>query len=354
MINYFIVLSIFGVVSLKDLLKIQSLNNKIFDCILLSILIIFVGFRYNCDNDYINYVGIYESTPTLFNIKDIFSYSMTMGIEIGYLLVSSLLKTLNFGTQSIFVFSAIVTFCFLYAVAKRHTQYPAIALFTFFCQYFSLPFIQMRFGISLAIGLYGCSSLYLGRRKIFFVFIVLAASFHTSALGLFIFFIFNNIDWVKKSYLIYIILIICLFILLFVSFGKILGAIMTRLHIKKYINYVNSGIANPRALFVAFFSMYPFILFRNRLNKKSVDVNFFLTLGLGGLFVGSIVWQQGILSRFSMINTSVLFMIVPSYLLLFEKGHVRIIAYYILLLYCVLKFIPNLDHITSYTSSIVN
>jgi hypothetical protein len=297
-------------------------------------------------------MSIYNATPTLWHIKDIYLYSKGSGIELGYLLISSVFKTLNFNYQSIYIFSATITFCFLYVTMKKHTSYPAVALFVFFAQYFSLPFIQMRFGIALAIGLYACSLLYLGQKKKYWFFIILAALFHISALGLIVFFFFQRIKWTEESNLAFFILAIFLFLLIFLPMGSIWKFIMSRFSIEKYRNYANTEPANLRSLLVIFLYTLPLIMLRRNFKSFEVDVNLFLSLTFGGLFIGVLVWRLGILNRFSMINTSIVCMIIPNYLLLFKYYSAKIVAFFVLFLFCCIKFIPNLQYITPYRSFI--
>jgi hypothetical protein len=342
-----------GFISVKNIFKLTVLNSKLLDYLLLMSLICFVGFRYYCDNDYTNYVTIYDAVPSIFNVTGVLNWSFFHGVEFGYLLIGAFFKTLGLGYRSIFMFCSIVTFTFLYMAFKKLMKYPAIALFGFFTQYFTLPFVQMRFGTAAAISLYGLSFLSTGKKKQFWFFLLLALSFHISALGVIATYFFYKIDWLKKTHLIWIVLLVSCFVTL-IPLRSILGPLMSNIGNGRYAVYINAGNVELRSLLYNLILLFPLILFRKELNKRRVNVNFFLSMGLASIFVGALVWQISILGRFSIINSMVLCMILPLYLLLIKYPSDRIIGFYFIALYSLLKFIPSIRWVDNYNSFIGN
>jgi hypothetical protein len=346
---------IIGFFSVKDILKISIANKRVMDYILLIIIIFFCGLRLECDKDYNNYVSIYNATPLLKDgIKNIISFGILHGIEIGYLFVSAFFKTLGLAPQSIFIFSAIIMFCFLYKVFVKYTNFPAIALCIFFTHAFTLSFIQMRFGVATAIAFYACSLLPEKKEKQYFIFIILALSFHLSAMGSIAVFFFYKVDWMQKGHLIYFILFLSM-VMVFLPLREILTVIMNSFGIDKYTRlYSEMESASSTSLLIMVFLVFPLIIFRRKLIKKNININFLLSMILAGIFVGSAVWQLGILSRFSIINTVAICLVIPAYLFLCEWNGTKIIGYFIIMAYCLFKFLPHLKYITAYNSFISN
>jgi hypothetical protein len=349
MVFYFLMLALIYIFSLSDLLKISKASKTLISLLSLFLLICFFSFRFECDNDYSNYVGIYNNTPSLSKgITNVVSYGFLAGVEIGYCLVSAIFKTLNFIPQSIFIFSAILTFTVVHYCFRSTSVYPGLSMLIFFTQFFSLPFIQIRFGIAMAIVLLACLSLFKGNKFSFFLLIILGCLFHISALGGLMVFFFNFIDWTKRPYLILFAIISSLIIML-MPIRSLLISSLSLIDIGKYSElYADTATASPVSVIVTLIIILPLIFFRNQLLKKDFNVNAMLSMALCSIFVGCLVWQLGILNRFSMISASVLCLIIPSYLLMLKYKRDKFIGLVVIFGYCFLKFIPNLQHVLPY------
>jgi len=336
----------FGAVAFKDLLKPTVFNRFFLTFVILSFLIFFVGFRYQSDNDFAVYVALYEAVPVFPNIGAIFAMTFSHGQETGYLLVKSILKALGFGPQSIFVFSTILMTFFLYKAFNKLAYYPIIALFIFFAQYFTLMFVQMRFGVATAISLYACSILPNGQKRKFWLLFVLALSFHLSTLGIIATYFLYKINWLNKNniYRLFIIVIAAIFI----SIRPIFEIALSIIGIARFEYYLTGDGAEIRSLAFLFIFILPFIIFRKNLAEKGVNVNLILSMSFASILVGALVWQVGILNRFSIINASAICVAISSYLLLLKSNSTKVIAYCLLILYCFLRFLPSMQWVTEY------
>ncbi len=346
---YFFFFFLIVAISVKDFIKMPVLIQNTFGVTLLVILICFFGFRYNCDNDYTNYVGIYQDTPLLNEgIGLIFGYGVIVGVEVGYLFISSLFKQLSFNAQSIFIFSSIITFCITYKVFKRNSIFPTISILIFFSQFFSLPFVQMRFGIAMAIVLLACFYLSKEQKLKYWFLIILASSFHISALGGVAVFFFYKVNWLERKVLLWTVLTLSFFIM-FLPLKNVLVSVMGNIGIEKYSKlYADTDSANPISNIVSLIILVPLIIFEKQLRFKQVPVKILLSMGLSSICVGSIVWQLGILNRFSMITAISFCLIIPAYLLLLKAKKDLLVGYIFIIVYCFLKFLPSMDHVTPY------
>lgn len=316
---------------------------------LLVILICFFGFRYECDNDYSNYVGIYNNTPSLSKgVVEVVGYGIFVGVEIGYCLVSAGFKMAGLDAQSIFIFSAILTFVIIHQIFRKYSLYPGLAMLLYFSQFFSLPFIQMRFGIAMAVVLLACIHLFKGNKGKFWLLIICGTLFHTCALGGVAVFFFYRIDWEKRPVVLWSVLLGSLLIMA-LPMRSLLVTMMGSIGIEKYTKlYADTESASPFSVLVSVILVLPLIYFRKALRKSDVEVNQLLSMALSSIFVGCLVWQLGILNRFSMITAVSFCLIIPVYLLLLKSRTEKLIGFILIVSYCFFKFLPSINHVTDY------
>ena len=349
MLIYFLLFLFVTVAASRDFLKVPFLFKDIFGYILLVILICFFGFRYECDNDYNNYVGIYKSTPSLANgITEVAAYGLLVGVEIGYCIISAWFIMIDLGPQSVFIFSAILTFGIMHQVFRKHSVYPGLAMLIYFSQFFSLPFIQMRYGIAMALVLLACVYLFRGNKLAFWLLILCGTLFHISAIGGIAVFFFYLINWEKRPVALWTALVGSLFIML-LPMRSILVAAMGSVGIDKYTKlYADTESASPISTLVSIILLLPFVYFRKNLKGLDVKVNELLSMGLSSVFIGCLVWQLGILNRFSMITASSFCLIIPVYLSLLKTRKDKLVGFILLIVYCFFKFLPSINHVTDY------
>lgn len=349
MSTYFLVFIFVTIVALRDFFKVPILYKDVLGYLSLLILIIFFGFRYDCDNDYNNYVGIYQSTPSLEKgITEVATYGLLVGVEIGYCIVSAWFIMIDMGPQSIFIFSAILTFSIIHHVFGKYSIYPGVAMLIYFSQFFSLPFIQMRYGIAMAFVLLACINLFKGSKLGFWCLIFCGTLFHISAIGGIAVFFFYFINWEKRPIALWTVLLGSLFIML-LPMRSILVSAMGSIGIDKYTKiYADTESASPVSTVVSVILLLPLVYFRKDLRAFNVQVNQLLSMGLSSVFIGCVVWQLGILNRFSMITASSFCLIIPAYLTLLKNRKDKLVGVMLLVIYCFFKFLPSINHVTEY------
>ena len=159
----------------------SRLTQLVFIIIFMPFVIFIAGFRYYSDTDYIPYVEIFNSLPVL--------YDFTMEVaketygEIGFLLLNSLIKTLE---MPFFVVTVLAAFFSISAKAYFSFKYSSsafIVLALYFCLHFiTTEFSELRWSIATGFILLGYNSFLKKNITTAIVFFVAAVSFHYSAM----------------------------------------------------------------------------------------------------------------------------------------------------------------------------
>lgn len=114
-----------------------------------------------------------------------------------------------FGTNGVFIVIALVTFVFLYLGIKQQSPYFTLSvIFAIGCLFFSFSMSGIRQGVSMAIFVYSLKYIVEGNWKKYFVFILIAIGFHTSALLYLPLFFVRKFSFGIKRYFILPILIV--------------------------------------------------------------------------------------------------------------------------------------------------
>lgn len=156
--------------------RLQSKNVSMVAFVLaLSSVIFIAGFRVNVGTDYMNYVYMFEMSE-----HQVLTSSM---VNVGFYLTNKILNYLIGNPQSIFVFSAIVTYLFLFLAIRRETRLYEMGVFLFFALYeFYTSMNIMRQWIAIAIVWYGMR--YIEEKKYwkYIALLIVATSFHPTAI----------------------------------------------------------------------------------------------------------------------------------------------------------------------------
>lgn len=179
-------------------------NVNILQWFVFALLIFFVGFRYETGYDWAMYRNFFE-----FN-------TFHDGIEFGYVFFIKFLRYFFDDYQSLFFFTALVTYTFLYFGIKKYTKHTGIALILFLLipGFFLNSLTIIRQELAIAIAFYAFSFLVDRKFLNYFILMVLAFSIHYSIA---IVLITHLIVWkyapkVKYSFYYFLILLSLLFL----------------------------------------------------------------------------------------------------------------------------------------------
>lgn len=343
---YYLFFALLFIISFLDVVKLPY--KKGIYIVLLFFACIFYGGRSGCANDYWNYVQMYEDVPTLIDtsLDDLFLNYALIQVEFGFLFVCSLLKTIGLPYQSIFFFSAFITFYFAGKSIWKVSNFPFLSFFIFNAQFFEQPFVQMRFGIAIALVFYAGYCLYIGKVKRYFLFVFLACSFQFVGIAGLALFPFYKFRLNKIQILLCFLFSICL---LFIPLSGILYTIIDSLGFGRYAYYFSEGNNRLITVFLLMIILLPFIYYRYLIIRYSKYYNFILLLALCSIVFCPLSKSLPILSRFYILYSVAYCMIIPYYLYFVKRSVLSYSLFYLFLFgYTIQKFLVSMIYVTPY------
>jgi hypothetical protein len=119
--------------------------------------------------------------------------------DIGYSIIN---KTFHYVLDNFYIFSAIISFLFICIYSKfirRYSPYPILSLFLFAIVAYLYGFFLVRQCLATVVVLLGYKSLLEGKKMLFFVFVLFAASIHNTAiLALPVYFVYTYFKNTRK------------------------------------------------------------------------------------------------------------------------------------------------------------
>lgn len=183
---YFIYWFIFN----AGLLNIVLKKDQLVLLVILSFLILFVGFR--IDNlDYESYAWIFEKSPDLY---EFFDESNIFIVEPGYYLLNSLIKTQTNDVSFLFIFISFLSFILhLIAFKKLSKEYFYLFILSISSIFIAYFFTQIRQGLAISLSSLALMYLIKKENKKFYLFLSLSSLIHVSSLALLPFVFIRNI-----------------------------------------------------------------------------------------------------------------------------------------------------------------
>ena len=319
MTSYWILLFIIFFFSIIDFFQIaiKEVYKKMILIFLLLILALFAGLRYQCDNDYDEYVRIYNQVPTVvefvkggFNLTDIYGEPL-------FIITNILFKTLGAADYIYLTFISFINLFFLYKSIIAFSRYWFISLFLYVSLlYLGGGFTQIRFGVATTLAWYGLVQYFNGKIKGSIIAIFCATMFHISAISIIIVFLANR--FLKmNTFAVLVISVFSVLITLF-SFGGLLGNFLTLfIGDSRYESYLSSdlysGKANSISIYIYCVCILIFWFFKNQMVKDFGDKRYYflLKIGLMAVLFGALFNQISILSRFGLILQFCFIFILP-------------------------------------------
>ncbi len=168
--------------------KINSKKNTFFDFIILTLMILICGLRYNVGTDYNIYTRMFLHTELFDNIEILFKTLI--------LLIKNLF---NENVYVYFFITALITMCFFKKAIKENAEKPGDSLFYFICLgYYALSFNTIRQMIAASIMLYATKYMIEKKAVKYWIATIIAGLFHTTAFIMIPFYYFANIKFDKK------------------------------------------------------------------------------------------------------------------------------------------------------------
>lgn len=160
---------------------VNLLNERRADLLLLSFIVLYVvtisGFRYFSDIDYVPYLGLYQETPKLADLR-IDDVRILYG-EPGYLFFTSLMKSANAQFFVVTFLASLVSIVGKSFVAFKLVRNASFVVAIYLClSFITIEFIQIRWAIATGFLSLAYYFLYNERRKGALLFFIAATAFH--------------------------------------------------------------------------------------------------------------------------------------------------------------------------------
>jgi len=191
----FFYLTIFFFVVYLALIRQKVIENQriLIDFVMLFVLACVTGFRAIGGSDFGVYVETFSRVPKFSTlISDIIWYQDNLfHMEIGYLVIISILKTIGFSFEGYLLLQSIFIYTFLYWGLRKYTRYWGIVMVVFlYKMFFYDTFISMRQPITVVLFFYIMHLIFEKRQIKYLLCLLLIMPIHNGALLLpFIYFI---------------------------------------------------------------------------------------------------------------------------------------------------------------------
>lgn len=151
--------------------------------LLLLILVLFAGTRFETGNDWYEYTKVFSNIPS---IDTFITNPVVFGMfrmEPGYILLNSIIKTLGGSIDAVFFVSVAFTIIVLFCVFKRYSFFCALAVMLYMRYgYLQTNMMFVRQGIAISILFFSYKYIILRRPVKFFLSVFIATMFHSSAI----------------------------------------------------------------------------------------------------------------------------------------------------------------------------
>lgn len=319
----------------------QFIERKYIEIILYffcTFIIIFTAFREPV-SDTGMYIRVFNQMPDIWDlINGKTSVLESLPLELGYLYLNSIVQYIVNAPQLLFFIVASISIFAYYSIFRKYSPYIALSFFIYLSLlYVFREVVQIRNGVACALVLYSIRFIHEQKIKKYIMTILIASSFHLTALVGFSFYFINKVLWTRKK----IFLVLCFGIIItqiewIYQVMDILGNIgLLYYRIAKY----QGDIVAQQEVTLAKYLMYCLILawlgLSNWCNRKKGSLENLLLgiLVFGVVIQGSFHEFRELADRVSSVFYTTLFLLIPIYL-----KHTRWKYIILIIILCVLPF----------------
>lgn len=348
MFIYILFFLLLEIASFVDIVNLSKKSKNIFFNIVVFCSILFLGGRYECDNDYANYITFYNDTPPLWEMTWNKFTQLYLGYQVEplFFAFSTFFKSFLLSGQAIILFYAAATIIISALFIKKTSNSPFISFFLYATCYFSLPFMQMRFGLAAACCLYAIYFLENNRKFSYWKWQLIAILFHmTGIIGLVYYAVRNITVTPKRSYLI----LASSFLFIFFPIRTIFTWGVSFIGMNRYLHYLNDEATSLTSCIIHIILFSPLFIFQDRFRKDIKHFDLFFKMAILAILLMAITHQLPILNRFSLVFASSSCIFLTYYMGLFKHNKSnQVLVWLGLSFYALLKFYPSLQYIDNY------
>ena len=218
---------------INRVVSVSEDTNDIWMIVVFFLFIYTATLRYGIGFDYHSYESIFYNIQNL-NMVEMLQYHL----EYGYVLLNKVVSLVG-GDYRIFLFvTAMIINGLVFYVIKKHSSDVWLSILIYLClQHFAFTMNLMRQGLAFAIVFFSYHFLVNREIRKYVITILIASSFHMSALIMLPFYYILQLKHSKKN----IILISSVIIGIFINFDFFMG-LLVGTFFEKYHNYIGSNV----------------------------------------------------------------------------------------------------------------
>lgn len=277
--------------------------------------------RYEIGIDFINYRGIFRLVRNVPNLSELVRLSKVSTLELGYLLLNKTVGGVTKEPQWIFVITSFIILSFIFLSIKKYSSKVWLSVYLFCVGPYISSFNLVRQYI--AVGILFFSYQYIKERKLkqYLLLMVLASTFHISALLLIPLYFILNINLNKKNMFI----TIAISVLIVIFFKQII--LIAQLFFYSYYTRGSFGMSkgNVNNLLIAFMYFFSTMLFRNDLLNKNKDNKFLINWSFINFILSIISMRLWIITRLMAYSGVFNVLLIPEVVCSIKNKNTKII-----------------------------
>ncbi|WP_438434862.1 EpsG family protein [Gorillibacterium sp. sgz500922] len=261
--------------------------------------------------------------------------------DFGFNILQLLLKQLSSDPQLLILVTGVATSGLIAWILFRYSTMYELSLYVFITSgAFTTSMNGIRQYLAAAIIFAGTKYMLNGDWKRFFLVVLVASTFHRSALLLLpVYFLVRGPAWTKKT-----LLMACGAVLIVLGFNQFMGALFTVIADTPYGHYSTFSEGGASAIRVVVAAAPVLIAFfgRQRLKSLAPELDPIVNLSLLNALVMLIATQNWIIARFSIYFGLYPLLLIPWVVKLFREKDRKLVYYLILMFYLLFFLYENL------------
>lgn len=291
-----------------------------FACLVIAVLSLVSGLRWQVGTDYINYAILYEDIRT-----GGYAAVADQGIEIGFVAVCSFFSLFTQSPYAMFLFFAFVINILIVLALRDNSSlfWFAVVLYLLKYTYYS-TFNILRQSCAMAIVFYGTKYITKGEFKKYLICVLLASTFHVSALIMLPVYFFVRLKAWSKGVLA-VSLVLSLF---YVFYDRLMPVIYSIIGNTAYGKYEAVIAAEDRGssilrVVVAGAPVVLAVIFRKRLAQRIGHSNIAVNMCLIALFMALLSQKELYFGRLGAYFNIYKLLLLPYFVQIFEDRRMR-------------------------------
>lgn len=313
-------------------------NSNFFYYVAISVSVFFSGLRSSVgDTGY--YMYTFDNLPN--NFQNIFSQR-----DWGFVLYQYIIRLVFPHPQALLVITSLLTIFLIFITLKKYSPNIIFSAFLFFV---GGTYISSMNGIRQylvgAVLFYASSLIFQGEKTKFFFIVMVAATFHNSALIMLpIYYIVRQKAWTLRTYLLLIIVLVG-----FLGFNTFFNMLSPLLVATQYSNYVDNILtesdqgAHVARVLISFIPVFLSFICQKKLKTQLPNYNIYVNISLLNFIVISFASYHWIFARLNIYFGLYNLILLPAILYhCFDKKN-RILVYYLSICFYLIYFYFDLQ-----------